>query len=499
MLFNSLEYLIFLPIVVFLYWMLPKMVRSKNSAPLRGIILLIASYVFYMAFKPEYLILLLGLSVFNWLMGFAIHKATNLKKAMLIATILIDVGTLAYFKYTNFVLNSFYDVLNIAHISHSNFVLENIILPLGISFFTFEFLHYVVDVYKGGEPVKSFVDFALLPGFFPSQIAGPIKRYQDFVPQMENPRPFDAENFDNGFVMVWHGLAKKVLLADSLAIFVNVVYAQPAAFTTLDLWLATYAFAYQVYCDFSGYTDVAIGSAKMMNISVPPNFNVPYMANNIRELWHRQHISLSFWFRDYVYIPLGGSRCSTPRIYFNLLATTALAGLWHGAAWHFVAWGAFQGMSLIVHREWMNLYKKVGWLGKIVKTKVWHAIAIFITFQAFAVSFVYFRADNLKIANAMLGRMLQVWNIFTEGKPGFLSAGPPSTINPFTPWPLIIPTIPFVLAALMIAQILSEYLRDIHFWAKRPRWMKALYCAILIILMLSLMPDQAQRFLYFQF
>lgn len=466
--------------MVLLYWFAPKRLRPT--------VLLIASYYFYASWNPFYLILIVGLTLFNWLMGFAIDWARVLKKTLLIISIIVNVGALGYFKYSNFFLQIGYDTMNSLGVPHPEFVVE-VILPLGISFFTFEFLHYVVDVYKGGKPVKSFIHFALLPGFFPSQIAGPIKRYQDFVPQMENPKDFSLDNFEKGFVMVLHGLAKKVLIADNLAVFVNLVYDKPEVYTTVDLWLATYAFAFQVYCDFSGYTDVAIGSALMMNIKVPPNFNVPFMSNNIRELWHRQHISLSFWFRDYVYIPLGGSRCPTYRIYFNLIATTALAGLWHGAAWHFCAWGAFQGVCLIIHREWMRFYRKIDRLNQFIQGKIWHACAIFITFQAFTLSFVYFRADTMASANHIMGRMLQVWKVSEEGNPGFLTSK----------GPLVVPLVPFILLGLLIAHILSEYLRDIRFWSRRPRWMQAAYCCVLIILMLSLMPEKANRFLYFQF
>ncbi|MEZ4533652.1 MAG: MBOAT family O-acyltransferase [Cyanobacteriota/Melainabacteria group bacterium] len=482
MLFNSIQYLIFLPTVVLLYWILPK--------GLRPAILLVASYIFYASWNPYYLILIVSLTVFNWLIGFAIDwgKSKSTKKLFLWLAILIDVGALGYFKYSNFFLQIGYDTMNSFGIPHPEIVVE-VILPLGISFFTFEFLHYILDIYKGSAPVKNFIHFALLPGFFPSQIAGPIKRYQDFVPQMENPADFEMDNFEKGFVMVLHGIAKKVLLADNLSVFVDLVYNKPELFTTVDLWLATYAFAFQVYCDFSGYTDVAIGSALMMNIKIPPNFNVPFMSNNIRELWHRQHISLSFWFRDYVYIPLGGSRCPPYRIYFNLIATTALAGLWHGAAWHFCAWGAFQGGCLIIHREWMRFYRNIDWLAEFIKSKYWHACAIFITFQAFTLSFVYFRADTMGAANLIMGKMLQVWNIPSEGTPHFLSSK----------LPLVVPLVPFILAGLMVAHILSEYLRDIKFWSTRPRWLQAAYCSILIVLMLALMPEKANKFLYFQF
>jgi alginate O-acetyltransferase complex protein AlgI len=289
--------------------------------------------------------------------------------------------------------------------------------------------------------------------------------------------------------MVLHGLAKKVLLADNLATYVNVIYGNPAIATTADLWMATYAFAFQVYCDFSGYTDIAIGSSLMMGIKVPPNFNVPFMASSIRDLWHRQHISLSHWFRDYVYFSLGGSRCSRLRSYFNLILTTSLAGLWHGAAWHHVMWGLYQGGSLIVHREWMDMYKDRQWLNKFVQSRLWHVMAILITFNAFCISYVFFRANTNSRALYMLGRMLKPWAMEPHAHPLFLSSQ----------GPLVAPMVPFIVVALAIAHILSEFLRRNGFWSKIPRLLQAIYCAFLIFMMLALMPDQSSRFIYFQF
>jgi alginate O-acetyltransferase complex protein AlgI len=480
MLFNSFQYLVFLPIVLLLYWCTPARVRPA--------LLLLASYFFYASWNPIFLLLIIGMTVANWLLGFVIAWARATKKFWLVLALIANIATLGYFKYSNFFLEMAFDTLDAAGIPHPDLVVK-IFLPLGISFFTFEFLHYIIEVYRGQPPVKSFINFAVFAGYFPTQIAGPIKRYQDFLPQIEEPAKFEIDKFEKGFVMVLHGLMKKVLFADNLAVFVNMIYAHPDWYSVLELWLATYAFAFQVYCDFSGYTDIAIGSSLMMGITVPPNFNVPYMANNIRELWHRQHISLSLWFRDYVYIPLGGSRCSRPLIYRNLLLTTSLAGLWHGAAWHFVAWGAFQGVSLIVHREWMRLYQRFAWLGNFVRSKLWHCLAIFITFHAFCVSFVFFRADTIPTALYMIGRMMQLWELIPTQHLAFLTSR----------MPLSVPLTPFMLAGLIIAHIFSEYARNVRLWSRAPRWLQACYCTLLIFIMLALLPDQANRFLYFQF
>jgi D-alanyl-lipoteichoic acid acyltransferase DltB (MBOAT superfamily) len=480
MLFNSLQYLIFLPIVVLLYWVVPQKWRP--------LLLLCASYIFYAAWKPIYLVLIIVMTLANYVFGFLISSTKTLSKFFLVMAISVNLLILCYYKYANFIVQSLFRALNLVHIPHGDLKFD-VILPLGISFFTFEFLHYIIEVYKGGQVIKDPIKFAVFAGFFPTQIAGPIKRYLDFIPQITEGKNFDISQFEKGFVMVLHGLAKKVLLADNLATYVNLVYGAPASATNADLWLATYAFAFQVYCDFSGYTDIAIGSSLMMGIEIPPNFNVPFMASSIRDLWHRQHISLSHWFRDYVYFSLGGSRCSQLRSYFNLIMTTSLAGLWHGAAWHYVMWGVFQGVSLIVHREWMRLYQDRPWLNKFVKTRLWYVMAIFITFQAFCISYVFFRAGTNSIALNMLGRMLRPWESAPQIHPLFLS----------TKGPLVAPLVPFIVAALAIAHILSEFLRRNSFWSKTPRLLQAMYCVFLIVMMLALMPDQSSRFIYFQF
>ncbi|HEY9871460.1 MAG TPA: MBOAT family O-acyltransferase, partial [Candidatus Obscuribacterales bacterium] len=257
MLFNSFQYLVFLPIVLLLYWCTP--------ARLRPALLLLASYFFYASWNPIFLLLIIGMTVANWLFGFVIAWARATKKFWLVLALVANIATLGYFKYSNFFLQTAFDTLDAAGIPHPDLVLK-VFLPLGISFFTFEFLHYIIEVYRGQPPVKSFINFAVFAGYFPTQIAGPIKRYQDFLPQIEEPAKFEIDKFEKGFVMVLHGLMKKVLFADNLAVFVNMIYAHPDWYSVLELWLATYAFAFQVYCDFSGYTDIAIGSSLMMGI-----------------------------------------------------------------------------------------------------------------------------------------------------------------------------------------------------------------------------------------
>jgi alginate O-acetyltransferase complex protein AlgI len=248
----------------------------------------------------------------------------------------------------------------------------NIILPLGLSFFTFEFIHYQVDLYRGGNPIPNVIRFALFPAFFPTQIAGPIKRYDDFDPQVASHPRFSPDLFIGGVELIALGMFKKVVLADNLLPISDRVFANAASAGSLDAWIGMIAFSFQILLDFSGYTDIGRGSAQLLGYVVPVNFRAPYLASSLRDFWHRWHITLSSWLRDYLYIPLGGSRVSPWHRRFNLMATMALGGLWHGAAWHYVIWGIGHGAALVANHEidtkevhvrlprWTNLI--VGWL-----------------------------------------------------------------------------------------------------------------------------------------
>ncbi|HEY9789335.1 MAG TPA: MBOAT family O-acyltransferase, partial [Candidatus Obscuribacterales bacterium] len=329
MLFNSLQYLVFLPIVFLLFWLVP----HKWRVPL----LLAASYVFYMSWRPVYGLLILGLTVGNFLLVPRVAAAATekSKKWWLALVVAANLITLGIFKYAYFTLDTVKNTLGVAGINWNEPHLH-IILPLGISFFVFEFIHYAVEVYRGKPTVKKFFDFALFASFFPTQIAGPIKRYQDFIPQLDIPAKFKWQYLDEGMNLILMGLSKKVLIADNLALVAQAGFSHPERFSSVDLWLITYAFAFQIFFDFAGYTDIARGSAMLFGYKVPINFNLPYMAANVSEFWNRWHISLSTWLRDYLYIPLGGSRCPKWLNYRNLFITMALGGLWHGAAMHFL-------------------------------------------------------------------------------------------------------------------------------------------------------------------
>ncbi len=482
MLFNSLQYLVFLPTVFLLYWLLPHKVRVP--------LLLVASYVFYMSWKPVYGLLILGLTLANYFLVPLIPKAAN-KKLMIGVVVAVNLITLSIFKYLGFFLNTTKDALGLFQISWREPHLH-IILPLGISFFVFEFIHYAVEVYRGKPEVKSFPQFALFASFFPTQIAGPIKRYQDFIPQLSIPAKFKWEYLDEGMQLILMGLFKKVILADNLSTVVQAGFAHPDKFSACDLWLITYAFAFQIFFDFAGYTDIARGSAMLFGYKVPINFNLPYIAANVSDFWHRWHISLSTWLRDYLYIPLGGSRGSKWFNYRNLFITMALGGLWHGAATHFVAWGVYQGVLLIAHREWKAFLEKVGVYSQLVSSKVYHWFAVVATFQLVCIGWVFFRADSEPIAINMLAKM------FTAPAELLHFSASQLAILQIRD-PIIFPSLLLVLPALMISQLVVNWLNDKKFYQSPPWAVQVTVMVALMCILTIFSPDSSPKFIYFQF
>lgn len=478
MLFNSLGYLIFLPVVVLLFWVAPKSWRS--------IILLIASYVFYMVWKPIYGLLIFGLTLANFVFGLLIARSEKNKKALMVAAVAVNLLTLAYFKYAYFAFDLASQIATPFGIHLPPLALQ-IILPLGISFFVFEFIHYVVDVYKGSKPVGSFIDFALFASFFPTQIAGPIKRYQDFIPQLLQENKFKLKNIDDGMWLILFGLFKKVLFADNLAAVVNSAFSHPELLSGVDLWLAVYAFAFQIYFDFSGYTDIARGSALLIGYKVPLNFNLPYMSASIAEFWHRWHISLSTWLRDYLYIPLGGSRCSRYLNWRNLFLTMTLGGLWHGASLHFLVWGAYQGIMLILHKELKELTDANRWLCSLKSSPIFRGLSIVFTFHVVCIGWVFFRAETMPSALAILSKLF-----FLAG------SGLPELTIVNVQEPVIFMLLPFVLLLLVAGQLLSGYLASLRQMVL-PVPVRAACLAALIAMLVVFTPDTSPRFLYFQF
>lgn len=409
MLFNSFSYLLFLPLVFLLYWLSP--------VPFRKVLLLVASYVFYMSWKAEYGFLLLGLTVVNygfgrWIHHYAGEEQKIERKRVLVLGLIFNIGCLCFYKYANLLLDTAIDVLHIGgKIAHAP-VLENwsspalnILLPLGISFFTFEFIHYIVDIHRGSAPIKNFKDFALFASFFPSQIAGPIKRFQDFNAQMHEAPVFKNAQFREGIFLILQGLFKKVVLGDNLGLIVNHAFNHVATLSVSDAWVALFSFMFQVFFDFSGYTDIGRGSALLLGYKVPENFNLPYLSASPTEFWQRWHLSLSSWLRDYLFIPMGGSRCSEWKIRRNLFVTMALGGLWHGASWRYMVWGIYHGIGLIIDRMWKKYAGKHPVLSKWRAGRTWHWAGFVYTTLFLLGSFVIFRTNNLHEAALFYQRL----------------------------------------------------------------------------------------------
>ncbi len=393
MLFHSLQYAAFLPIT----WLLFRLTPSRWRVEL----LLAASYTFYAFWSVPYAALMFLLAVANYLFGLAIVRASRHKRLILWTCIATDICVLGAFKYLNFFLDSgSFALQSLFGLSWDPPLLQ-ILLPLGISFFTFEFIHYLVDTYRGHVPAHSFSKFHVFVAFFPTQIAGPIKRFQQFVPGLATLDRFDAELAKDGLRLIALGLGKKILLADKLGPIADAGFTAAAHgdIGTWEAWAAALAFALQIYFDFSGYTDIARGSAQLFGFHIPINFNAPYLATSVSDFWRRWHISLSSWLRDYVFVPLGGSKRGLPRTLGNLLATMILGGLWHGAGWHFVVWGLYWGVALGLHRlmqRWLNLPQSIG-----ITAFGWLVTQVIVM-----TGWVLFRSEDLPHAGRMLQAML---------------------------------------------------------------------------------------------
>ncbi len=343
MTFNSWEFLLFYPVVALLYFVLPK--KAK------WIMLLIASYFFYMCYQWNLVYLIAATTLISWVSSILIDKNKEkvwLKRTCLTVTLVVCFGVLFFYKYFNFLADSAVGLIEYFGGTPTPVEL-NLLLPVGISFYTFQTLSYVIDVYRGDVKVeRNFFFYALFVSFFPQLVAGPIERPDKLVPQLKEAHKFEKSNFVKGGKYMLLGFFKKVCVADYIAVFVNSVYNNADEAGALGIVIATCLFSVQIYCDFSGYTDIATGCARIMGIKLMKNFDHPYTATSIKEFWSRWHISLSSWFKDYLYIPLGGNRKGKCRHLFNVMVVFLVSGLWHGAAWTFVIWGAAHGIYQII-------------------------------------------------------------------------------------------------------------------------------------------------------
>lgn len=399
MLFNSLEYAVFLPLVLLLYWQLRH--RAQN------VLLLAASYLFYGWWDYRFLGLLLISTVVDFFVArrLGTEERSSHRTRLLLVSVAVNLGILGFFKYYNFFVDSFADVLETVGFNANPSALR-IVLPVGISFYTFQTISYTFDVYRRRmEPTNSLLNFAVYVAFFPQLVAGPIERARRLLPQIEatRARP-DREAVRRGLMLILIGLFKKVAIADVLAPFVDATFATSDTAGAVELVLGAYAFGLQIYGDFSGYSSIARGSSRLLGIELMRNFEQPYLSRNITAFWRTWHISLSSWLHDYLYVPLGGNRGSRLATYRNLMLTMLLGGLWHGAGWGFIVWGGIHGALLIAHRRFGS-YVPRGYQG----TFGWRdVVPAFLTFQAVSLAWIFFRAETLPDALSYLGGILSL-------------------------------------------------------------------------------------------
>jgi alginate O-acetyltransferase complex protein AlgI len=476
MLFNSFHFAFFFVIVTSLYFLLPHR--------LRWFLLLTSSCYFYMAFIPVYILILGFTIIIDYFAGIWLEKIKGKKRKMfLIASLIANIGVLAVFKYYNFLNDNLSAFLNT--FGYKNvFSHLSIILPIGLSFHTFQAMSYTIEVYRGKQKAeRHFGIYSLYVMFYPQLVAGPIERPQNLIHQFYEKHYFEFNRMVEGLkLMIW-GLFMKIVIADRLAIYVNAVYGNSNQHSGPTLLLATLFFAFQIYCDFAGYSNIAIGAAKVMGFNLMTNFNRPYFSASISEFWKRWHISLSSWFRDYLYISLGGNRVSIPRWYFNLLFVFVISGLWHGANWTFIIWGALNGFYLVFAILTDNLRKKLSTFFFLDRLPKFHKLLqIFVTFGLVCLSWIFFRAENTTEALNIIKKM-----IFFQGPIYFGDLGQ------------ILYCI-FGIVFLILIEFRREYINEgvlpfnTNYWLKE----QLAYVSLIILILIVGVFDGGQ-FIYFQF
>ncbi|HQF25013.1 MAG TPA: MBOAT family protein [Polyangiaceae bacterium] len=478
MLFNTLQFAWFFLAVFVISWLL------VGRPTLRRLFLLAASYYFYGSWDWRFLGLLVLSTVIDFVVGYRMSIAPKHKRrGLLLLSVVSNLGILGFFKYYNFFIDSVVTTLHSVGL-HADIPTLQIILPVGISFYTFQTMAYTIDVYRDrSEVCKDPLTFALYVSFFPQLVAGPIERAQNLIPQLaRDPTAFSQSEAGKALFLIAIGLIKKVVIGDYLAInLVDRVFTSPSSYSALEVLAGVYGYATQIYCDFSGYTDIAIGCGILMGVRFNLNFNSPYKAHNLQEFWHRWHISLSTWLRDYLYIPLGGSRNGSFNTYKNLMITMLLGGLWHGAGWQFMFWGFLHGGLLGVTRAWQRWRGTEG--AYVFPTTAWgllkHAFFVLLTFHYVCLGWVFFRAESFGKAWAVLKQI--------------------STLTTYHPnlhgW---------VLLALVVG-LVSHYTPDSLFeWARSkfaalPWYVQGLLLFVVAFVLREAASADAVPFIYFQF
>lgn len=479
MLFNSLDFAIFLPIVYLLYWFV-----FNKSIKLRNFFLLTVSYIFYGFWDWRFLSLILISSFMDYFLALEIHKTpdSNQKKRkyLLVLSLILNLGFLGFFKYYNFFVESFINTFALFG-KEFNYSPLNIILPVGISFYTFQSLSYTLDVYlKKMEPTRKVINFLAFVSFFPQLVAGPIERAKKLLPQFDDFKTFDYHSTRSGLLLIVFGLFKKIMIADRVAIFVNQAYGDIEHAQGISLLMAVFFFAFQLYLDFSAYSDIAIGTARIFGFKLTTNFRRPYLASSFSDFWKRWHITLSSWFQDYIYIPLGGNRKGTRRTIINLMMVFVLSGLWHGASWNFVIWGILNGLFLVILDNVLKLENSKGF------KRVFASILVSLSW---ALSLIFFRAQTFADA-------IQVFKNIGFGNADLLyNFGLNSLEFSFAIYLII---------GMMVYELLAEHwgerLLD-RFYAAKPylRWSLYLVLTLSIIYLGSYGAANDNTFIYFQF
>jgi D-alanyl-lipoteichoic acid acyltransferase DltB (MBOAT superfamily) len=474
MLFPTVDYALFFAVVFALAWVF------RRPLWLHKTLLLGASYFFYGFWDWRFLPLLVGLSLLAAAVARAIQASgsTRVRKLELAAGVTLALGTLGFFKYRGFAATLAVELLARVGVAWTP-RLPELALPVGVSFFVFHAISLMVDAYRGKLASRvRLVDALLYVAFFPQLVAGPILRASHFLPQLAVPRDPGDVDAARAFELIVLGLLKKVLVANFLAThLVDAVFDAPAAHPGAEVLAAIYGYAAQIYCDFSGYTDLAIGSALLLGYEFPENFRSPYAASSPQEFWHRWHLSLSTWLRDYLYIPLGGSRGGYARTQLNLATTMVLGGLWHGAAWNFVLWGALHGAALVVHRLWSDL--PVALLQRWRQTRIWAALGTVLTFHFVCLGWVLFRASSASAAMAVLRALAGPWTV--------------------GPWASV--ALGLALLVGLFGQAVPERVleRTRAFFARLPLPAQGVAFALALLLIETLGPAGIPPFIYFQF
>ena len=474
MLFNTYQFVYFFALLFPTYWLLRRWTRLQN------VLLLGAGYYFYACWNPKFLALLVLSTGMDYACGLWVDRAEEprRRKTIVALSMALNLGMLGYFKYYNFFAESLQTALArlgiIVPLTHLN-----VVLPIGISFYTFQSMSYVIDVYRRDlKPTRNLIQFATFVSFFPHLVAGPIMRPTALLPQVASPRRFHLQQFYDGSYLILWGLVKKVVVADNLALIVDDLFGRWQSLDGGVALIAIYAFAFQIYGDFSGYTDVARGVAKCLGFELTLNFHLPYFATSPKDFWNRWHISLSHWLRDYLYIPLGGNRGGKLMVYRNLMLTMILGGLWHGAAWTYVVWGCYQGLLLVGHRLASPWLERI-WPADPVDRACWKALRIFVTFHLVCVGWLIFRSGSLEQALGMLSAIVH--------RPAIPAA---SSLVPVMV--LIFP--------LLVVQVAQYVAKDLNVIARTPWYVRSVfYTACFYAFVLGGVFDSGKQFIYFQF